>query len=375
MFKRALIAAAVTATFAAPAFADVTISGAAEMDIFVRTHQASSSSNGDGGSSAILNETDLTLNFDGVDKLDSGDKLIWHVAQKVATPGTVAWGSREAYIGLSGNWGTFRSGRVFAPSYLALDAFQWGAGNLWEDYGANAVWFKSALAYTTPDFGGFGVQVAYDLGTKTAQGQTWAVDAIATYNGNGLSLAGGYQQQKGVGVTGAANPAGGNFGAFNQDDAFTSGGDTGLKQEFYFAQGNWDIGNGFTVRGGWKHNKWTDDNHVTNGAYGFSNSAENDQFLVAGAYSWGKNSVALGWQDIVNSKTDGNDNKDHDLNQIFGQYTYGLSKNTVSFLQVRYHKFKDDTARPLVAATWQVDGTATGTNNGARVLVGTWTGF
>ncbi len=106
------------------------------------------------------------------------------------------------------------------------------------------------------------------------------------------------------------------------------------------------------------------------------NSAENDQFLVAGAYSWGKSSVALGWQDIVNSKINGQDQKSHDLNQYFGQYTYGLSKNTVSFLQVRYHKFKSDTARPLAAANWQYDGTATsGTDNGARVLVGTWTGF
>ena len=369
MFKRALIAAAVTATFAAPAFADVTISGAAELDIFARTHQASTQENkNDAGSTALGNETDLTVNFDGSDKLDSGDKLIWHVAQKVCTDcgnTTPGWGSREAYIGVTGNWGTFRSGRVFAPSYLALDAFQWGAGNLWEDYGSNAVWFKEALAYTTPDFGGFGAQVVYDLGSKTAQGQTWGVDAIVTYNGNGVSAAGGYQQQKGLAGK-----------AFNQDDAFSAGGDTGLKQEFYFAQANWDIGNGFTVRGGWKHNKWTDDNGVTVGSYGFTNKAENDQFLLAGAYSWGKNSVALGWQDIVKSKADGQDQGGKNLNQVFGQYTYGLSKNTVGLVQVRYEKFKSDDQRPYVAATWQVDGASpTGTDNGMRVLIGTWTGF
>ncbi|MDR3428117.1 MULTISPECIES: porin [Silvimonas] len=369
MFKRALIAAAVTAAVAAPAFADVTISGSAEMDIFVRTHQASSQKNAnDAGSSAVLNETDLITNFDGSDKLDSGSKLIWHISQKVATPSTTAWGAREAYIGLTGDWGTFRSGRVFAPSYLALDAFQWGAGNLWEDYGANAVWFKEALAYTTPDFGGFGVQVAYDLGTKTAQGQTWALDAIATYNGNGLSLAGGYQQQKGV-----ANGAGGTSG-FNQDDAFNSGGDTGVKQEFYFAQGNWDIGSGFTVRAGWKHNKWSNDNNIA--TVSSFTTAENDQFLLAGAYSWGKSSVALGWQDITNSKTNGDKDSNHDLDQIFGQYTYGLSKNTVAYVQGRYHKFKDSNTRPYVAANWQLDGTSpSGTDNGARLLIGTWTGF
>ncbi|MBB5192512.1 putative porin [Silvimonas terrae] len=363
MFYRALIAAAVTAAFAAPAFADVSISGSAEMDIYARTHQASSQKADGSSSTALGNETDLILNFDGTDKLDSGNKLIWRVSQKVATPKTAEWGSREAYIGLAGDWGTFRSGRVFAPSYLALDQFQWGAGNLWEDYGANGVWFKEALAYSTPTFNGFGAQVAYDLGTKTAQGQTWAVDAIATYNNKdiGLNLAGGYQQQKGL-------------TALNQDDAFISGGDTGAKQEFYFVQGNWDIArSGFTVRGGYKHNKWSDSNN----SLGFgAGKVENDQFLLAGAYAWNKSQLALGWQDIVNSKIDGQKFNDANANQFFGQYTYTLSKNTSAYLQARYMKFKDADVRPFAAADWQLDGVAsTGTDNGARVLIGTWTGF
>ncbi|GGP23182.1 porin [Silvimonas iriomotensis] len=361
MFYRALIAAAVTAAFAAPAMADVTISGSAEMDLFYRTHQdsAASARNADtmlkdGGSGAFGNEIDLILNFDGVDKLDSGNKLIWRVSQKVATPDTAEWGSREAYIGIVGDWGTFRAGRVFAPSYLALDQFQWGAGNLWEDYGANAVWFKEAVAYATPDFNGFGAQVAYDLGKKNPSGQTWAVDAIATYKGYGLDVAGGYQQQKGL-------------DAVNQDDAFTpSATSTDNKQEFYFAQANWDMGNGVTLRGGYKHNKWQ-----------FAEKVENDQFLLAGAYAFNKkSSLGLGWQNIVNSKVNGNKDNDHNANQFFGQYTYSLSKNTNAFVQARYMKFKDADVRPYNAETWQLDGVASsGTDNGARVLVGTWTGF
>ena len=374
MFKRALITAALSAAFAAPVYADVTISGSAELDLFVRTNQANGT---DGGATAFGNETDLIINFDGSDKLDYGDKLIWHVGQKIATPGAAAWGSREAYVGLAGNWGTFRSGRVFTPSYLALDAFQWGAGDVWEDYGANGVWFKEAVAYTTPTFAGFGAQVAYDFGSKTAQGQTWAVDAIATYNNEVLNLVGGYQQQNGI------KGQEGNKNGFNVDDVYFPGGDTGVKQEFYFAQGEWKIGNGFSVRGGWKHNKWSDENNVitSSNKNGFKNTAENDQFLVAGGYTTGKHSIGLGWTDIVNSKADGVEQSDHDMDEFFGQYTYALSKNTVTFVQARYHKFKDENTRPFVSSYDGSSGTSfdsiatTGTGDGARLLIGTWTAF
>lgn len=383
MFKRVLIASALSAAFAAPAFADVTISGSAEMDLFVRTHQVTSQNN-DGGSTAFGNETDLIINFDGKDKLDSGNSLIWHVGQKVQTPGTAAWGSREAYVGIAGEWGSFRSGRMFAPTYLALDEFQWGAGNLWEDYGANAVWFKEAITYATPDLNGFGAEVMYDFGTKTAKGQTYALDAVARYKGYGFNVSGGYQTQKGVANKNDANN--GNRVTFNVDDAFQSGGDTGAKQEFYFVQGNWKIVNsGFQVRAGYKHNKWTDENGSITGLKNFK--AENDQFLVAGSYDFmQKHQVALGWQSIVNNKYNGHkstdafgrhiDDGDFDSNQIFGQYTYALSKQTVSYAQVRYQMFGSDNGRPAVSTSGQFDGVSmTGTDNGSRVMIGTYTSF
>jgi predicted porin len=336
------------------------------------------------------------LRFDGVDKLDSGDKLIWRVSQKVATPDTSPWGAREAFIGLAGeNWGTFRAGRIFTPSYLALDQFQWGAGNLWEDYGAGAVWFKEALAYSSPEFYGLGFQVMYDLGNKTPNGQAWAVDTIATYKYKplGLSFAGGYQQQKGVGNTACSSAesantpvpdvptgcsrAGGVDVYVNQDDAFQpSSINNDVKQQMYFLQGNWEMGNGVTLRAGYKNNKWS----TAGGA-----KAENQQYLVAGAYTWGKSQLALGWQDIVQSKANGrydglvggnSDASGHNANQFFGQYTYNLSKQTSAYLQARYMKFGNADQRPYYAAPWQLDGVASsGTDNGARVLIGTWTGF
>ncbi len=338
----------------------------------------------DGGGSAFGNETDLIINFDGVDKLDNGNKLLWHIGQKVATPSQAAWGSREAYVGVAGNWGSFRSGRMFAPSYLELDAFQWGAGNLWEDYGANGVWFKEAITYATPKFDGFSAEAMYDFGTKTAQGQTYAFDAVARYvnDGYGVNVSTGYQLQKGV-KGNQSNVVG---GGFNIDDAFESGGDTGTQQEFYFVQGNWKIANsGFQVRGGYKHNKWTDDNGRAQAIKNFK--VENDQFLVAASYDFmQKHQVALGWQGILNNKYNGHksvnvagqhvDSGDFDSNQIFGQYTYSLSKQTVGYLQARYQKFGSDDGRPAVSTSGQMDGVSmTGTDNGSRVMIGTYTSF
>ena len=89
-----------------------------------------------------------------------------------------AFWSRQANIWLGGNWGTFKLGRQFTPSYLTTATYELtGTAN----YSVLAKTYKyagigsranSAFAYVTPSFGGFTGALAYvtktDLGLPKA---------------------------------------------------------------------------------------------------------------------------------------------------------------------------------------------------------------
>jgi len=171
MFKRVLVAAAVAAAFSAPAFAEVKISGSAELDVMFYTNN---NKNGQ-DTSVFAIDTPVVLNFDGSDKWDNGLSTIWHVSQKPgpgnsvndkATP-LATWGSRESYIGVQGDFGSVKFGRIFAASYLQKD---WpyltdGSGNAGEDRGVTAFAFWNNAIQYAGSFGPVSVFATVEDGT------------------------------------------------------------------------------------------------------------------------------------------------------------------------------------------------------------------
>ncbi|GAA5787430.1 porin [Chitiniphilus shinanonensis] len=352
MFKRALVAASVAAVFAAPAFADVTIGGSAEMDFMYRTNQ---NADGDG---KFLEEIAIVVNVSGSDKLDNGATLEWKLAQKVATDYRYdSWGQREAWIGYKGDFGSVRFGNQFSNFYLMQDwPYGWkGQGNLWADAGAHFVQYPRAVSYFSPDFSGFNFAAQYDLGS--GDGDAQAYEITANYSVGGLSINGGYTKGENMGLVGTEAV---NYGRAGwPDGAWGAGGNytaADNEQSAYMIGARYVFGD-FNITGAYKHNEWT--------AAGVD--TDNDQWLIRGGYNFGKHALNLGyqlWDDL-----DGVDNSS--VQQIAFEWDYSLSKNSVAFLQIRYQDI--DQNAPF--AGYQVDGWNGIDDNVTRVLVGTWTGF
>ncbi|MEJ2792578.1 porin [Iodobacter sp. LRB] len=375
MFKRVLIATAVSAMFAAPAaFADVTISGSAEMDLMYKTNQA-----GTDGKGKVAEEIAVVINVDGRDKLDTGDTLKWRIAQKVATPDRYdSFGQREAWIGYETKFGEVRFGNQFSNQYLELDGFaSSGQGNLWADFGSQQVQYANGVSYFSPKFNGFSFAGQYDLGNgrNTAR----AMELTANYTGYGFNVAAGVSEAKNAkNLSSEASTFGrkagegwGHSGDFTANDSAAENSARTYNLDAKYKMGAFDLAAGY------KRNEWRG---VVNlgGVAGDKAGSKTavDQFLLVGGYTMGKNNFNLGYQRVQDSKTDGA-KRDDGMNVINAQYNYTLSKNTVAFAQVRHHMLDTAGQASVMTGSSQLDGFAIGSDkkNSTRLLVGTWTAF
>jgi len=359
MFKRVLIAAAVAGAFAAPAFAEVKISGYAELDVIARTNNVQSA---DGEKTRFGFEDDLLINFDGEDKWDNGLKTIWRVSQKPGGgaygPGVQGWGSREAYIGVAGDTWSVKTGRIFTDQYLRHD---WpyltdGSGNLGEDAGivGDKVWWHNAIQYNG-NFGPVNLVATFDAGDNAYPGGN---------NGQGYELGGGvdfgaghfdlsYLTLKGTAVAATATTP------YLTGDGYNTSIFTGFRYGFGPA----------TLFLDYMYNKYDQDNAAkgtTNYYHGMVKYAFNDKASLHTGLTYVKGDTATAGQDA-------------DLYQFNIAFHYGLSKNSESYARIRYQDYGTQvngvSQKPL-GISWQGLGIDTvNHSSGAEFLVGTWTGF
>ncbi|WP_028451422.1 porin [Chitinilyticum aquatile] len=359
MFKRILMASALAAAFAVPAMAEITISGSAEMDLMIGTNRAEGADSG----TQLYEEIALMINVDGKDKLDNGDILSWRLAQKVQTDWRYnGWGEREAWIGYEGGWGNLRFGNQFTDNYLFMD---WpigmsGAGNMTADSGTLLVWtgakgegMGGSIRYASPSFSGVDFSAQYVLGSYAADGANADGWDLFLHGGwNGFDLNAGYQVLNNRAYTQVA--------IGNDTGNYINVKGDGNKTEMYYVAARYKFGD-FNLRGMWRHNDLTEG----------SVSTEADQWLIGGGYTFGKNSLVLSYQQVMDADVSGGANpgsRDSGVQQIAGDWKYSLSKNSVFFVQGRYHMY-DSNLSP------HQDGSVASASNSFRLTVGTWTGF
>ena len=116
---------------------------------------------------------------------------------------------RTSTVGLAGNFGEVRLGRMLTSSYLAVsryDAFGdtgIGASLAWKrDYPSRA---ENAISYTSPSFSGFKFGGEYGFGEKEDARDNRYIGVGAMYDNGPLSLGLGYDRINNVGYV-AANP-------------------------------------------------------------------------------------------------------------------------------------------------------------------------
>ncbi|OSI17751.1 hypothetical protein BWD09_04790 [Neisseria dentiae] len=162
--KKSLIALSLAALPVA-AFADVTLYGQIKAGVEVSKVKVGSGDDAARSKTATeIADFGSRIGFKGHEHLGNNLNAIWKVEQKTSVAGSDAgWGNREAYIGLEGNFGTFRAGKI------ATQLDDMGTIDPWE-YNNNAlglgVFTRTgekvvSARYDTPVFGGFSANVQY----------------------------------------------------------------------------------------------------------------------------------------------------------------------------------------------------------------------
>lgn len=167
--QKKLIALAVAAAAAAPAFAqsNVTIYGLVDMGVAYRSDNVV---NGVGSKTSIDSgiANGNRLGFRGTEDLGNGLKAGFVLEQGFFVDQGTGRGdgamSRQSYLSLAGGFGTVLAGRVYAfqdSLKFAIDPFGNGTVGQVGNVYAGEVRLNNTVAYVSPDFSGFSVKLAY----------------------------------------------------------------------------------------------------------------------------------------------------------------------------------------------------------------------
>jgi len=195
--QKKLIAVAIAAITAAPAFAqsNVTIYGRA--DYGYDTRSGSSGARNTNGTKAEFRDGvqgGSRLGFKGAEDLGNGTKAIFQAEFGIAMdapagaaglPASAAfWTNRNSYVGLTGDWGTAVGGRLDGIRYniyLAADQLVGGVGNF-TSMTTQYDRADNAIAYISPNWSGFTLTLAHS--TNTGGGAEGAVGTKNTSDGH-----------------------------------------------------------------------------------------------------------------------------------------------------------------------------------------------
>lgn len=196
--NKTIIALATAAAIAAPvANANVTIYG--------KVHVSVDHVDQDGSTVWNVMSRASRIGFKGTEDLGNGLSLIWKAETTYDFSDGSAWDSaRNAYIGLTGNWGTFLYGIHDTPFKMStgkLDLFADTLADNNSTIGFHEVRADNAIAYISPNMNGLTVAAAIIAkeGQHSDTGLADAYSIAAMYSNNGLYLSAAYEDLGGPG--------------------------------------------------------------------------------------------------------------------------------------------------------------------------------
>jgi predicted porin len=312
------------------------------------------------------------LGFKGTEDLGNGLKAVFLMEQgwmgdTGATQSSTSLYNRQAYVGLSGNFGTAVGGRLYTPHYTfvsGLDPF--GAGtvgrynNVYSPgsaFAANStagtlmdpVRVDNAIAYISPSFGGFTVTAAFannaigddNTGNNSKNNTVYAV--LGQYTGGALTVGANYHYiAAGTAAIGAI-PA----GFANDVQNFTFGGSYDFKVVKVMGLYSWNNVNLDNLRANSK------DISINN--YMLGATVPFGKFAAKGSYIY----------------SDGNSAAGGDAQQIALGLDYNLSKRT-NFYSA--YSFIDNSSQRMngVGDASAAGGYPSGSTNSAFAFPGVW---
>ena len=323
-----LIALAVAALPMA-AMADVTLYGTVEASIengkSVAYAGGNTKSTAANKSTTRVDDTGSLIGFKGSENLGNGLKAIWQVEQGLNIDGTTGkgsgngytntWATRDSFVGLTGNFGTVRLGKL--STYLnsdmeKFDAWIYGAGvNGATVTTANTLdgRFDNAIRYDSPNLNGFKFTAAYGFDEKRT----------TVGNGNRSNQA---MWNLGAGYENAGYYVDAGYVAYQDTDA------TGSKDSNYWRLEGGYNANNLLVALAYGQSK------LYNGAV---NATKAKEAALTVGYTMGALTPKFTYAHVWDTKTNGV-KADDGINQYVIGVDYALSKRTTAYTSFGYVK-------------------------------------
>ena len=313
-----LIALAVAALPMA-AMADVTLYGNIEASI--ENGKSLAYSGGAKKSTTRIDDTGSLIGFKGSENLGNGLKAIWQVEQALSIDGTNVngnntWATRDSFVGLTGNFGTVRLGKL--STYLnsdmeKFDAWIYGAGvNGATVTTANTLdgRLNNAIRYDSPNLNGFKFTAAYGFD-----------EARTTINGNRSNKA---VWNLGAGYENAGYFVDAGYVAFQDTDA------SGSKDGNYWRLEGGYNANNLLVALAYGQSKLYDDVAV-------EDAKKTKEAALTVGYTMGALTPKFTYAHVWDTKTNGV-KADDGINQYVIGVDYALSKRTTAYTSFGYVK-------------------------------------
>jgi predicted porin len=214
--KNLLLAAALGSAFAGSAMAQSSVTVSGLVDNYVGKVQTSGNR-----STTAVNSGGMTtswIGFKGTEDLGNGLKANFLLTSFLQTdtgvqgrfPGDTLF-SRDATVGLSGNFGAVSVGRELAPQFLPTILFnsfgdsytfsplllQMNVPNFganWSSAATGDTGWSNSIRYTTPSFGGLTTNLHYQLGERAGDSGKNNIGANALYFNGPLALTAFYHK-------------------------------------------------------------------------------------------------------------------------------------------------------------------------------------
>lgn len=316
-----LIALAVAALPMA-AMADVTLYGNIEASI--ENGKSLSYSGGAKKSTTRIDDTGSLIGFKGGENLGNGLKAIWQVEQGLNIDGTTGngsgngynntWATRDSFVGLTGNFGTVRLGKL--STYLnsdmeKFDAWIYGAGvngATWTTANSLDGRLNNAIRYDSPNLNGFKFTAAYGFD-----------EARTTINGNRSNKA---VWNLGAGYENAGYFVDAGYVAFQDTDA------SGSKDGNYWRLEGGYNANNLLVALGYGQSKLYD---------GAIDATKAKEAVLTVGYTIGALTPKFTYAHVWDTKVNGT-KADDGINQYVVGVDYALSKRTTAYTSFGYVK-------------------------------------
>jgi predicted porin len=329
--KKSLLALAVLGAFAGTAFAQSSVTLYGKVDVGATYDSGVFSPN---GAHDVRIDSGVTggsrIGFKGSEDLGGGLRANFQAETGFCADGPNASGKgfctgsdsfmgRQAWVGLSGGFGSFSMGRQYSPLFLNLttiDPFGTGyAGQSNNLFNAGTVRWSNSAIYSTPSMSGFQVTVG---GAAGEQPGNWKA-----------------KRQMGASATYSAGPLYAGV-AYNEGPNATNG-DTGTK--------TWNLGAVYDF-GVAKAHVMYDNNKNTAGGV---TSVDNDDLLVGATVPVGPGTIMASYihhRDKIDRPTG------HlDADQLGVGYNYALSKRTSLYAAIAHIREKNGATYAVGNAT------------------------